>query len=84
MSIYPFNSKRKTKKNSTDPKGYATVKDFKKSDFIRLTGKKGTKTYIRGDYDRELKKYHLVDCNDVYGNGRYVKGTTPANDDFTY
>lgn len=56
MSVYPFNSKRKTKKNSTDPKGYATVKDFKKGDFIRLTGKKGTKTYIRGDYDRELKK----------------------------
>lgn len=40
MSVYPFNSKRKTKKNSTDPKGYATVKDFKKGDFIRLTGKK--------------------------------------------
>lgn len=40
MSVYPFNSKRKSKKNSTDPKGYATVKDFKKGDFIRLTGKK--------------------------------------------
>ena len=40
MSIYPFNSKRKSKKNSADPKGYATVKDFKKGDFIRLTGKK--------------------------------------------
>ena len=43
MSVYPFNTKRKSKKNSTDPKGYATVKDFKKGDFIRLTGKKSTK-----------------------------------------
>ena len=60
------------------------MRDFHKGDFIRLTGKKGTKTYIRGEYDRELKKYHLVDCDDVCGNGRYVKGDTAANDDFMY
>ena len=37
-----------------------------------------------GEYDRATKKYVLIDCNDVWGNGRLVKGTTPANDDFTY
>lgn len=84
MFNYPFNSKRKQKKNSSEPKGFATVKDFKKGDYIRLTNNKGKKTYIRSGYDRELKKYHLVDCSDVYGNGRYVKGSTPANDNFTY
>ena len=84
MLIYPFDGKATKKKRNTDPKGYVTVRDFRKGDFIRLTGKKGTKTYIRGEYDRELKKYHLVDCDDAYGNGRYVKGDTPANDDFMY
>lgn len=84
MLLYPFDSKPTKKKRNTDPKGYVTVRDFHKGDFIRLTGKKGTKAYIRGEYDRELKKYHLVDCDDVYGNGRYVKGDTPANDDFMY
>ena len=49
MSVYPFNTKRKSKKTSTDPKGYATVKDFKKGDFIRLTGKKGTKNLRQFD-----------------------------------
>lgn len=73
-----------SKRRNYDPKGYATVKDFKKGDYIRLTNNKGTKTYIRDDYDRSLKKYHLIDTKDVYGNGRYVKGSTPANDDFIF
>lgn len=69
-----------------DPIGKASVKDFKKGTFIRLISKNGQskKTYIRGEYDRSLKKYHLIDCSDVWGNGRYVKGTTLANDDFEY
>lgn len=85
--MYPFNSKPTRKKYSTDPKGTAKVKDFRKGDYIRLVdkkGKRGIKTYIRGDYDRELKKYHLVDTSDVFGNGRYVKGNILANDDFDY
>lgn len=60
-----------------------TVKDFKKGDFICINDKAG-KVYIRGDYDRSLKKYHLIDATDVWGNGRYVKGTTKARDDFEY
>ena len=82
-----FKKKSRSKKGKYDPKGYVTVKDFRKGDYIRLTGKNGVsgkKTYIRGEYDRATKKYVLIDCNDVWGNGRLVKGTTPANDDFTY
>lgn len=79
-----MNNNSTKKKCKTDPKGYQTVKDFRKGDFIRLTGKKSTKVYIRGDYDRELKKYHLIDTTDIYGDGRFVKGFTPVNDDFTY
>lgn len=82
-----FFSYPKKKKGYYDPKGYATVKDFRKGDYIRLTGKdgkSGKKTYIRGEYDRATKKYLLIDCDNVYGNGRLVKGSTKANDDFTY
>lgn len=64
--------------------GYATVKDFPKGSYIKLTNNKSKKVYIRGDYDRFSKKYNLIDVNDVLGNGRYVKGSTPANDDFVF
>ncbi len=60
-----------------------SVKDFKKGDFICINDKAG-KVYIRGEYDRELKKYHLIDTTDVLGNGRYVKGSTKARTDFEY
>ena len=72
----------KSKRHKTDPIGSATVKDFRKGDYVRINGKEPI--YIRGEYDRETKKYHLIDTRDVYGNGRYVKGSTPANDNFTY
>ena len=84
---YPFTKKQSKRPRKTDPIGYATVKDFKQGDYIRLTKNsscKSQKTYIRGEYDRSLKKYHLVDCDDIFGNGRYVKGSTLANDDFIY
>jgi len=87
MLPYPFNKKTTKRHVNTDPKGVATVKDFRQGEYIRLIdkhGKSGVKTYIRGEYDRSTKKYHLVDTNDVYGNGRYVKGTTKAHDNFTF
>lgn len=59
-----------------------TIKDFKKGDFIKINGKEPI--YQRGEYDPSLKKYHLIDTRDVYGNGRYVKGTTVATDEFIY
>ena len=49
MLLYPFDSKPTKKKRNTDPKGYVTVRDFRKGDFIRLTGKKGTKPIFVGN-----------------------------------
>ena len=49
MLIYPFDGKATKKKRNTDPKGYVTVRDFRKGDFIRLTGKKGTKPIFVGN-----------------------------------
>lgn len=69
-------------RGSKNPVGFVTVKDFKKGDHIKIKG--SNKVYIRSDYDRYTKKYHLVDTTDVWGNGRYVKGSTPANDRFEY
>lgn len=59
-----------------------TVKECKKGDFVKINGK--GKVYIRGDYDRVLKKFHLIDTYDVYGNGRYVKGDKLVDNSFTY
>ena len=59
-----------------------TVKDFKKGAYIRINGCKTV--YKRGEYDKEQKKFHIIDTRDVWGSGRYVKGTTPADDNFIY
>lgn len=77
----------KYRRSKTDPVGVATVKDFRKGDYIKLidkTGKSGKKIYIRGEYDRNSKKYVLIDTNDVFGNGRLVRGSMKAHDNFTY
>ena len=47
MSIYPFNSKRKTKKNSTDPKGYATFMGKLVSTGNTQTGKSENAVQVR-------------------------------------
>lgn len=56
--------KEKVKFNYPD-KSKFTVKDFKKGEFICINDK-ASKVYIRGEYDRELKKYHLIDTTDVW------------------
>ena len=81
-------SNKKKKKSTTKAKsksvlksnksGQKTVKDFKKGDYICINSNK--KKYIKGDYDRAEKKFHLIDTKDVWGNGRYVKGSTIANE----
>lgn len=65
-------------KSSKIIKGQKTVKDFKKGDYICINNNK--KQYIKGDYDRSEKKFHLIDTKDVWGNGRFVKGSTIANE----
>lgn len=34
------------------------------------------KTYIVGDYDKSSRRWNLIDCEDVWGNGLMVKSGT--------
>lgn len=70
---------KKTKTATKSSTGQKTVKDFKKGDYICINNN-NKKQYIRGDYDRSEKKFHLIDTKDVWGNGRYVKGSTIASE----
>lgn len=40
--------------------------------------------YIRGDYDRESKKYECTHWDDCLSNGVMLKGTTIVYVDFTF
>ena len=54
-----------------------TVKQVKKGEYIQLLNSKGqpqNKVYIRGAFDRSLKKYELQNYWDI-NNFRYVKGS---------
>jgi len=42
------------------------------------------KVYQVGDYCRSEKKWHLIDCSDVWGNGLYVKSGTVLFIGFDY
>jgi len=58
------------------------LSEVKKGDFVRM--KEGaTKTYIKGEYVREEKKYSLLDYEAV-GDERLVKGSTMVHIGFTY
>lgn len=60
-------TKAKNKSAVKSKAGQKTVKDFKKGDYICINNNK--KKYIKGDYDRAEKKFHLIDTKDVWGNG---------------
>lgn len=64
----------------------ARVEDIKKGEFVRriINGKPSAKTYQRGDYCRQSKKYQLIDCDDIYGNGFFVKKGTALHIGFNY
>lgn len=59
-----------------------TVKSLKKGEFFRLPGK--NMTYIKGEYDRGQKRYEAIKTNDVFGNPRYLKGSTKVDIKFEY
>ena len=54
------------------PKGY----------YFRLPGKQ--KVYLKGEYDRSQKKYECTKTDDVWGNGRMLKGSTKVETGFTW
>ena len=63
------------------------LKDAPQGEFVRRLRKDGTmmaKTYKRAEYDRSEGKYALIDCDDYYGAGLYLKGSTLIAIGFTY
>jgi hypothetical protein len=62
------------------------VEKIKKGEFVRriINGKPSAKTYQRGDYCQESKRYNLIDCDDYYGNGFNVKKGTLLHVGFYY
>ena len=63
-----------------------TIKELKKGQFFTkkaIDNPTETQVFIRGDYDREQKKYECVrfdDCNRFC----YLKGNTEIFTDFTF
>jgi len=58
------------------------LKDIKNGEFIRITTT-ANKTYIKGEYIREIKKYAVQDCEDA-NRYRYLKGSKMVAVGFTY
>lgn len=69
--------------------GEGQLKDLPFGSFFRLLKKDGStskKTYIKnkGCYDRSIKKYVVTDCDDAYGYGKELKGSTKVTTKFIY
>lgn len=82
---------RKPRKRAAKPKfdGKGSLKDLPSGSFFRILKKDGSmskKTYIKGKgcYDRSSKKYMVTDCDDVYGSGKELKGSTKVTTEFIY
>lgn len=58
-----------------------TIKEIKKGTFFRL--KENGKVYVRGEYERSLRKYEYYDFYDV-NNYHYAKGNKPVITDFEF
>lgn len=61
---------------------YQSIKDIKQGEFVK---RKDTaqKVYIRGEYDKSLKKYWLQSWDDI-SSGIWVKGTAQVYIGFTF
>lgn len=62
------------------------LKDLKKGDWFTLkpiANPTERQVYIRGDYDRESKKYSVSHWDDV-NDERMLKGSTEVFTDFTF
>lgn len=63
-----------------------TIKALKRGEWFTLKPLEEPtekQVYIRGDYDRETKKYFIEKWDNI-GNGRMIKGTTKAYTEFTF
>lgn len=63
-----------------------TIKEAKKGDYITLkpiAEPKESQVWIRGEYDRESRKYSIINFADI-NRERFVKGSAEAFVDFTF
>lgn len=63
------------------------LKDIKKGTYFTLKPieePKDSQVYVKGDYDRSEKKFECQKFTDIWGNGRFIKGTTEVYIDFTF
>lgn len=88
-------AKRKTSRTSPvkkvrhDFSGECELRQLPSGSFFRIVKKDGSlsrKTYIKdkGSYDSSLRKYVVTECDDVWGSGKEMKGTTKVSTRFTY
>jgi hypothetical protein len=61
---------------------FKKLKDIKRGEYIRKNATT-EKTYKRGEYCRELKKYSLIDCDDI-NRELFLKGENLVYVGFTY
>lgn len=63
-----------------------TIKQLKKGDFFTkksIEYPTEKQVFIRGDYDRELKKYECIRFDDI-NNVQYLKGDKEVFTDFVF
>ena len=63
-----------------------TIREAKKGQYITLKPieePRESQVWIRGEYDRESRKYSLINFADI-NRERFVKGSTEAFVDFTF
>lgn len=88
-------AKRKTSRTSPvkkvrhDFSGECQLRQLPSGSFFRIVRKDGSlsrKTYLKekGSYDSSSRKYVITECDDVWGSGIEMKGTTKVSTKFTY
>jgi hypothetical protein len=65
-----------------DLEQYALLKDVNPGEFVKRKAELN-KVYRKGEYDRSLKGYWLLDCDDI-SRAIIVKGTKPVYINFIY
>lgn len=59
------------------------LKDVPKGEYFKRK-QYTSKVYVRGEYYRDTKKYQCDSCEDIWGNGIQLKGSTIVYIGFTY
>jgi len=65
-----------------DSEQYALLKNVKQGEFVKRKAEHN-KVYKKGEYDRSLKGYWLLDCDDI-SRAIIVKGSKPVFINFIY